>query len=246
MTTAQETALAYGLGAFVVAWSMLAIPQLITHLARFGRVDRRRVLTTGVVTLYACLAVAVVVLPLPGPGDQRLAQTVQLVPFQWVTDVGTELATYGLPRSHALLTLTFQQLAMNVLLFVPLGALCVLLWRRGFLFTTLAGFGVSLLVEITQLTANFGTAPFVYRIFDVDDLMANTAGAVLGWVAATVALLLVRLRKADAARASAAVRPTPLAAAVPPHRAAPDARAVAGPVGAPHADLRTQPLPLPR
>lgn len=246
MTTAQQTALAYGFGGFLVVWTVLVIPQVIVHLARFGRVDRRRVLTTGVVTLYLCLAVAVVLLPLPAPGDARLTQTVQLVPFQWVDDMGVELAKYGLPDSHALLTQTFQQLAMNVLLFVPLGALCVLLWRRGLVATTAIGFGGSLLIEITQLTANFGTAPYVYRIFDVDDLMANTAGAVLGWTATTLALALLRLRKAAADRASATARTTQFAAVVPPHPVAPGVRAFAGPVGVPHADLRMQPSPQPR
>ena len=186
---------------------------------------------------------AVVLLPLPEPGDPRLTQTVQLVPFQWIADVGTELDKYGLPDSHALFTQTFQQLAMNVLLFVPLGMFTVLLWRRGPGFALLTGFGVSLAVEITQLTANFGTAPYPYRIFDVDDLMANTAGAVLGWVAAALFRYLRRVTKEDAAvRAPETARTMPLA--VPPrsHRAGSTAPAFAARVGATPSDPRTQPL----
>ncbi len=247
MTSAQETALAYGFGAFVVVWAVLLVPQLVSHHARFGRVDGRRVATTGAVTLYSCLALAVVLLPLPAPGDPELTQTVQLVPFQWIADVGTELDKHGLSHAHALFTQTFQQLAMNVLLFVPLGVFAGLLWKRGARFATLTGFGVSLLVEITQLTANFGTAPLPYRIFDVDDLLANTAGAVLGWAGATVAVLLRRVRKAGVAgRTSATARTTPLAVVPRPRRAVPAAHAFADRVGVPPADLRTQPLPRPR
>jgi glycopeptide antibiotics resistance protein len=66
----------------------------------------------------------------------------------------------------------------NVLLFVPLGLLLPLLlprmarpWR-----VLGAGAGVSLLVELTQLTM-----PGVRRA-DVNDLLMNVAGTALGWL----------------------------------------------------------------
>jgi glycopeptide antibiotics resistance protein len=203
MTNAQVTALTYGLLAFLATWVTILIPQLIGHYAQFGRADLRRVGTTAVVTLYACLTLAVVFLPLPGPGTKRPSQTVQLHPFQWIDDIHTELVKHGLSASHALMTLTFQQAAMNVLLFVPLGVFARVLWKRGLIGTALIGFTASLLIEITQLSANFGTAPFVYRFFDVDDLMNNTAGAILGWVAGA---LFLALRKAPSAVGTHPVR----------------------------------------
>jgi glycopeptide antibiotics resistance protein len=190
MTHAQITALTYGLLAFVAVWATILVPQLITQFAKHGRVNPRGLLVSGAVTLYSCLALAVVLLPLPGPNTPRLSQTIQLEPFQWVTDIHTELLKHGEPLSHALLTQTFQQVAMNVLLFVPLGLIARLLWKRGAIGTLLIGFAFSLAIEITQLTANFGTAPFAYRIFDVDDLMTNTTGAVMGWIVAALFLAL--------------------------------------------------------
>jgi glycopeptide antibiotics resistance protein len=154
---------------------------------------KRQVLAGAVVTLYACLTVAVVLFPLPGPGTRPPAQTVQPIPFQWAMDVGEELGRKGLSIQDSLSTLAFQQVVMNVLLFLPLGVFAKVLWRRSLTGAALLGFAASLLIEITQLTATFGTAPFVYRIFDVDDLINNTAGAALGWIAATV-LLTARLR----------------------------------------------------
>ena len=79
-----------------------------------------------------------------------------------------------------------------VVLFVPLGVFARILWRRVLTGTALIGFAASLLIEVTQLTANFGTAPYVYRIFDVDDLMNNTLGAVAGWVFGALLLALVK------------------------------------------------------
>lgn len=76
------------------------------------------------------------------------------------------------------------QVALNVLLFVPLGFFLRALWGRGIITTTAVGFGLTLLIETTQLTGVWGIYPCSYRLFDVDDLLANTAGAVLGAVMA--------------------------------------------------------------
>lgn len=192
MTNAQVTALQYGFLGFLALWSVLLVPQLILQFAHHGRPRARTLVTTAAVLFYACMALAVVFLPLPGPGARRLSQTVQLHPFQWITDIHTELLKHGLPLSDWFSTQTFQQACLNVLLFVPLGFFARTLWRRGIVGAAAIGFAVSLLVEITQLTANFGTAPYVYRIFDVDDLMNNTFGAGVGWIFGALLLSLVR------------------------------------------------------
>jgi glycopeptide antibiotics resistance protein len=189
MTNAQLTALQYGFIGFLALWTVVLVPQLITQLARHGGLRLRGLVTTAAVLLYGCMTLAVVFLPLPAPGARRLSQTVQLHPFQWITDIHTELLKHG---SQWFLTQTFQQACLNVLLFVPLGVFARILWRRGLTGTVLIGFAASLLIEIAQLTANFGTAPYVYRIFDVDDLMNNAFGAGAGWVFGALLLTLLR------------------------------------------------------
>ncbi|TNC26149.1 VanZ family protein [Amycolatopsis alkalitolerans] len=188
MKSPQVTALATGIVVFLAIWATVLVPQLVLHRARFGRIVPGRVVRTAAVLCYACLGLAVVFLPLPGPRTRPLVQTIQLVPFQWITDVRTDAAGPGL--LNALTTTAFEQMALNVLLFVPLGIFARVLWRRGLVGTTLLGFAVSLCVEVTQLTANWGTAPFQYRIFDVDDLITNTSGAALGWIAGALYLAL--------------------------------------------------------
>lgn len=190
MTNAQVTALQYGFIGFLAVWATILIPQLVLQFARYGGLRLRGLVTTAAVVFYACMALAVVFLPLPGPNSRRLEQTVQLEPFQWIADIHTELVKHGLPAADWFTTQTFQQAAMNVLLFVPLGFFARVLWRRGLVGALAIGFAASLAVEITQLTANFGTAPFVYRIFDVDDLMTNTFGSGLGWLAGALLLAL--------------------------------------------------------
>ncbi|MBB2957917.1 hypothetical protein FHX72_002062 [Pseudoclavibacter helvolus] len=84
---------------------------------------------------------------------------------------------------------TFLQLALNVVLFLPLGFLKRALLGLGVLTSTAVGFVLSLLIEVTQLTGAFGAFPCAYRFFDTGDLITNTTGALLG---AIVGLLVMR------------------------------------------------------
>ncbi len=79
-------------------------------------------------------------------------------------------------------TWTFSAV-MNYLVCLPIGALLPsqgLRWRD----TVVLGFSLSLLVELTQLTAAWGHYPCAYRKFDMDDLILNTLGVTLGFAVA--------------------------------------------------------------
>lgn len=78
------------------------------------------------------------------------------------------------------------QVALNVLLFLPLGFFLRVLGGRGILVAFLTGALVSLTIETTQLTGVWGVYPCAYRVFDVDDLLTNTVGAVLGSLLAVI------------------------------------------------------------
>ncbi len=75
----------------------------------------------------------------------------------------------------------FLQVAFNVVFFVPLGFLVAYLLRRGPGTALLAGSGVSLLIGVTRGTGLLGLYPCQYRLADIDDLLTNTAGALIGW-----------------------------------------------------------------
>ena len=67
---------------------------------------------------------------------------------------------------------------LNVLLFIPLGAFLPIFWEkfRSPLAAIASGFGVSLFIEAAQL--------LTFRLTDINDLIANTAGAAIGYFAA--------------------------------------------------------------
>ena len=69
----------------------------------------------------------------------------------------------------------WRSTGLNVLLFVPLGMMLPLLWAdfRPLWKTLLAGFGISFFIETLQL--------FSLRATDINDLMTNTVGTILGW-----------------------------------------------------------------
>lgn len=94
----------------------------------------------------------------------------------------TPFKTIGYYMSgHANTIISVENIAGNVLLFSPLGFFVPLLRPR----LTRVGqigalaFGTSLLLELVQLLTGLGG-------FDVDDLILNVLGGLLGWLALTV------------------------------------------------------------
>lgn len=76
----------------------------------------------------------------------------------------------------------FLQIYLNVLLFVPWGLLARRIFKASFRTTLLSAFFTSLFIELTQLTGLWGIYDCRYRTFDVDDILTNTLGAILGFL----------------------------------------------------------------
>lgn len=151
--------------------------------------------------VYALALVTYTLLPLPDTDTVAAAcrSGPQLRPFAFVGDIAKEGGISG-PRT-ILTNPAVAQVFLNVLLFVPLGMLVRHLVVRGRLLagvlaSTAVGFAVSLLIEFTQLTGDWFLYPCAYRLFDVDDLFANTLGALIGTFLSPVLFLFTR-RDAD-------------------------------------------------
>ncbi|MGZ3145893.1 VanZ family protein [Lentzea chajnantorensis] len=182
-----------GFTAFVGVGLLVLAPLVLLHYLRFGRVEPRRAFVLYGLLAYGLVALALIFLPFPAnrvevcQGEQMLS----LVPFQWVTDMNNNLSANGRSGIVAMVTSqAFMQQMFNVALFVPLGVVLRKAYRRGPLAVIAIGMGISLAVEVVQYTGNFGYYPCPYRISDVDDLISNTAGALVGWMLAPVALVV--------------------------------------------------------
>lgn len=98
----------------------------------------------------------------------------------WMVNVVPLRTILELARpEHA--TQALRQLAGNVLVFVPFGLLLPILWVRSRRVSQLlfAAVLASLAIEILQLTLRL--AGVISRSIDIDDVILNTLGALLGW-----------------------------------------------------------------
>jgi len=182
-----------------LAGVLLFVPFVAVQYRRRGRLTIGQTALWAGALVYGLALWTYTLLPLPDPEALRCVPA-QVRPLQFIEDalkypVGTVGDLAGNPA--------LRQVALNVLLFVPLGFFLRLAWRRGFVVAGIMGFAVSLAIETTQLTGVWGLYPCAYRLFDVDDLLANTAGAVVGgllsaalrpWLARSAAAVDVRPR----------------------------------------------------
>ena len=165
-------------------------PWLVLRRRRGERTALGTMLLACALVIYLTGMVFLVLLPIPSFGGgycARNAAQVQLNPFQFVADMRVIQGRGGplLIGNQA-----FEVRAFNVLLFVPFGMLIRHMCHRGILLTAALGLLVSLAIELAQLTAVFWLFPCPWRTFDVDDLIANTAGALLGALAAPLLRLI--------------------------------------------------------
>ena len=169
---------------------VLFVPFVWLNYRRDGRLTVSRTLLWVAFLVYAMALWTYTLLPLPDSTD-IVCRAAQTRPLQFVDDI----RAYDTSSVRALLTNpALLQVALNVVFFVPLGVFLRALWGRGILWSAVAGFAVSLFIEMTQYTGVWGIYSCAYRFFDVDDLLANASGAVIGGVlAAVVAWLHGRL-----------------------------------------------------
>jgi glycopeptide antibiotics resistance protein len=187
---------------------LLFVPYVASQYRRRGELGWTHALSSFAFLMATLAILTYTLLPLPEITPDFCSThgyRPQLRPFQFLTDIRQQrqqLDLHGLSdlwRSQAL-----QVRVLNVALFVPLGMFLRHLFGRGVPTTIAIGFLVSLFVELTQLTGNWFLYPCAYRHFDVDDLMANTAGAALG---ALLAPLLNVLPAKPATQPAAQPRP---------------------------------------
>lgn len=196
-----------GTGCFLA----ILVPLLIAQYWRYGRLSPTRLLGTAAVSVYLCSLIAFTLFPLPTVAEAcglRTGPILQAVPFGFVADIAEEATKTSLPA--ALTGFVTMQVVLNVVLFVPFGILARGMTHRGVALTTAAGLGLSLLIEATQYTGVWGLYPCGFRVADVDDLMTNTAGALIGALLAPLVVGWIR--------PAAALRTAPPSAVSAPRR----------------------------
>lgn len=191
-----EVAIILGVGLALAGF----VPAAALAYRRRGSFPLVRILLLLAAAIYAVALWTYTLLPLPDVGTYTCVGT-QIRPFGFIDDILRARAEIG---TRALLTsAVFLQVALNIVLFVPLGFFIRAFSGRGIVVAGTLGLATSLLIETTQLTGIWGLYPCPYRVFDVDDLIINTVGALLG---SAISVRLVRQHMSDAPAAITAGR----------------------------------------
>ncbi len=156
---------------------LFTLPILAYLYHRDGRLRFGTFVGAYLTVLYGCGLVCFTLYPLPtgdaGPGI-TYGIAPQWAPLNFIGDIQRD----GLKAVF--------QLVFNIMFFVPLGFIASRLLRLRFVSAALLGMAVSAMIELSQLTGLFGLYPYAYRCCDVDDVLANTLGAALGWLCAAL------------------------------------------------------------
>lgn len=168
-----------------------ALPYVAHQYRRNGSLGAGQLVLAALFGLYLVGLAFAVILPLrPVTPDfcQLFGVEARLDPLIVVNEARLERAGGG--WSAVLRSKDVQDLFLNVFLFVPLGMFVRHLLGRAFLATVAVGLAVSLVIELAQLTGNWGLYPCAYRFFSTSDLITNTLGAGIGALAAPLLRLV--------------------------------------------------------
>lgn len=171
---------------FPLIAGIFTIPFVVHQYRKYGGIAFMRVIVVYSFILYLMCAFLLTVLPLPTI-EQVLAMPDH--PIGWIPYVGFR---HGLVESGFSFTDPaswkrflkcddFLQCFYNVVMTVPLGIYLRYYFKCSFKKTMLLGFLASLFFEGVQYSALFGIYPKPYRYTEVDDLINNTLGAVIGF-----------------------------------------------------------------
>lgn len=111
------------------------------------------------------------------------ARQINLIPFKLVRDI-IVVNRISLRDFHVIAVLesfVFLQAFFNFLLLMPLGFYLHYYFRASLKTTVIVAIATTLAFEVTQITGIYGLYPCAYRTFDVDDLILNASGAILGY-----------------------------------------------------------------
>lgn len=185
---------------FPILAVLFTIPYIAWNYHKYGSVLSLRILIVYSFILYMLCAYCLVILPLPtGEAAANLSgHQAQLVPFTFLGDIARESdAVLSQPRtwltvfnSNAFLTTLF-----NLFLTMPFGMYLRYYFRCGWKRTLVYSLLLSLFFELTQLSGLYFIYSGSYRLFDVDDLIVNTCGSMIGFVLSRIAMRFLPSRE---------------------------------------------------
>ena len=161
---------------------LITIPYILIQYHKYGSINKLRVLIVYSFILYLLTIYFLVILPLP-PLDlvkNLTSPKYQLIPFNFIKDNPLVLNN---PKTYikALLDPNVYTVLFNIIMTIPYGMYLNYYFKKDLKTVIKYTFLLSLFFKLTQLTGLYFIYPRPYRLFDVDDLMINTLGGIIGY-----------------------------------------------------------------
>ncbi|MBR1749102.1 MAG: VanZ family protein [Bacilli bacterium] len=162
------------------------IPYIIYQYRKYGSIPAYRSFVIYTFLLYLLCSYFLVILPLPNKTIVMQMKTPQynLIPLHFLSEIRNETSFYIGDFATYFPTLKnpiVYEAIFNILLLVPFGCYLKYYFNCNLKKTSFFSFCYSLFLELTQLTGLYFIYPRGYRVFDVDDLLLNTIGGIIGY-----------------------------------------------------------------
>ena len=189
-----------GLILFPIIALLITIPYMIKEYHKYGSIIFMRTFVVYSFVLYLLIAWFMVILPLPKIEEvsKMTGPWAQLVPFQGFKEIIENTNLNVLNISSWISTLknpNVYTVLFNFILTLPFGVFLKYYFKRKWWEVLTLSFLLSLFFEVTQLSCLFGIYPRPYRLFDVDDLIVNTTGGLIGYILTPIVSMILPSRE---------------------------------------------------
>ncbi len=165
---------------FPILAFLFTIPFILKQYHKYGSINKLRVLIIYSFILYLICVYFLAIFPLPDMNQLDMNSPIwQLVPFHFILDIMQDVSyksVWSVLSCPSVYTVLF-----NILMFIPFGIYLRYYFKKSLKKTIVFSFLFSLFLEVTQLTGLYFIYPHPYRLFDVDDLIINTFGGIVGY-----------------------------------------------------------------
>ena len=164
---------------------LFSIPFVLHQYHKYGSINPFRVLIVYSFILYLITIYFLVILPLPNKEEVIYKPNmIKLIPFGFINDFIRESSfVINDPTTYlkAIKESCFYTVIFNIFMTIPFGMYLRYYFKCNFKKTLFISFILSLFFELTQVSGLYGLYPYPYRVFDVDDLIMNTLGGIIGY-----------------------------------------------------------------
>lgn len=188
MTTWIES-IKNGLTLAGVYGAALIIPSIIVAIIiGKGKINLAKYTLNTLFFTYMCCVFALVFLPLPTLGNLPTEYKLQLIPGFTVYEMVKDPSAFAV-----------AQILFNIVMTIPFGAYLAYYWKLNIKKVAIASLALTIFIEIGQLTGLFFMFSGSYRFCDVDDVICNTLGGVIGAIIVSKCTFIPVLEKFEIA-----------------------------------------------